>query len=115
MRKSLGVRIEESLLVRASEIAEIYGLTTSRFIEMALRVYVGLAEQNGTALITPAQIAEFSKILHGELGKSFTPTEYPPLRAAEIGHEPGKVINPAGAGGAAIAQKVTYRTGTKAK
>jgi hypothetical protein len=69
-KRNFGVRLDEALVSRLGTIADTYGISTARVIEQALRIYTGLVEQNGGAMLSPGQIADFTNVITGELRTS---------------------------------------------
>ena len=115
MKRNFSIRLDDALLERIKRISDSYDMKPARIIEHALRIYVGLVEQNDGAMLSPLQVAEFTKIISGELGQSHGRDIFSEIFPSSLPHEPGKAINPAAAGGAGTAPQSASHENTQQK
>ena len=107
---NFSIRLDDETISSLDEIASECKVKRSNVIDWALEAYVELFKANGERMLTTSDMEFVLKSIREKALSKNSPFKV--LRAAEEPHEPGKVINPAAAGGASTAHGTKY---TKAK
>ncbi len=92
MKRNFSVRLDSTLIDRLNRIAESYDTKPARIIEHALRIYTGLVEQNGGAMLSPAQLAQMTELFTKDARPEFTAGSSPKPKGSGIA--PAKTAPP---------------------
>ncbi len=103
------IRLSEYTLRCIDYIAEDYTVSRSQVVTWACEAYVELVKANDAKIPSKTEMATVLDYIRAKaLGAQPSVVQFP--MAAETPHEPGKVINPAAAGGAGQAKGQKYPT-----
>jgi hypothetical protein len=113
--KPVGFRLKEDVVTSLDEIAAECNVERATVVDWALEAYVFFFNANGGRNLTVSDMHDVLTYIRERAAAKYSPFQV--LRAAEgpAIPEPGKIINPAGAGGADTAPAKTYPKASRRK
>ncbi len=112
--KHFSVRLDDDVIESLDEIADECRVKRANVIDWACEAYTQFAKENGGRMLTATDLEIIIDYIKTRAAGGVPRVHH--LRVAESPpHEPGKIINPAAAGGAGRAPAKAYPKPTKRK
>lgn len=111
MSSPFSLRLPDDVIRCLDYIADDYNVTRTQVISWACEAYVEIAKANDSQILSRTQLEVILEFIRNRAVQ-----EKPKLQmVAETPHEPGKIIDPAAAGGAGSVSAKKYQPAKKRK